>query len=285
MWDKQSFIVDINEENFHEVIQMSQEHAMVFSFFSQSQPQSVEFVQKLQQLAERHQGAFILVRVDCDTQPLIARQFQIQAIPTTYLFKDGTPLDAFPDVLSDEELNLRLANILPKEEEIKFNLALEYLKVEDYQGALPLLKEAWQLSDQKNSDIALLYAETYIALKNTEISKEILNQIPIQDRDSRWHGLQAQIDLLIQAADSPEIQQLQKEFAKTPTPAIAIRLAVQLHQAGRNEEALSLLLDFLKQDMNSADGEVKKEYLSIIAALGSDPVANKYRRIIYSLLY
>ena len=57
--------------------------------------------------------------------------------------------------------------------------------------------------------MALLYAETYIAMKKTEPATDILAQIPIQDRDSRWHGLQAQIELLIKAADTPEIQQLQ----------------------------------------------------------------------------
>lgn len=118
---------------------------------------------------------------------------------------------------------------------------------EHYDDALPLLKEAWELSDKKNSDIALLYAETYIAMKRTEPAQDILKQIPLQDRDSRWHGLQAQIDLLIKAADMPEIQQLQADFAKNPSAEIALKLA-QLHQANRNEEALELLFSLLKQD-------------------------------------
>ena len=54
---------------------------------------------------------------------------------------------------------------MPKEEDLKFQKALDFLQVEDYDSALPLLKEAWELSDKKNSDVALLYAETYIAMK------------------------------------------------------------------------------------------------------------------------
>ena len=53
---------------------------------------------------------------------------------------------------------------------------------------------------------------------------------------------------LIKAADTPEIQQLQADYAKNPTPEIALKLAVQLHQANRNEEALDLLFSILKQD-------------------------------------
>lgn len=189
-------------------------------------------------------------------------------------------------VLHTNRKQQRLSVILPKEEEIKFNQALDLLAVENYEQALPLLKEAWELSDQKNSDIALLYAETYIAMKKTEPAQQILNKIPLQDRDSRWQGLQAQIDLLIKAADTPEIQQLQEEFAKQPTHDLALKLALQLHQANRNEEALELLFTILRQDLGAEDGKIKQEFLSILAAIGNnDPVTNKYRRLLYSLLY
>ena len=160
------------------------------------------------------------------------------------------------------------------------------MQVENYEAALPLLKDAWELSDKKNSDVALLYAETYIAMKKTEPAQEILKQIPLQDHDSRWHGLQAQIELQIQAADTPEIQQLQADYAKNPTAEIAIKLAVQLHQAGRNEEALTLLFGILKTDLGAQNGEVKQQFLSILSAMGNaDPLTNKFRRLLYSLLY
>ena len=123
-------------------------------------------------------------------------------------------------------------------------------------------------------------------MKKTEPAADILAQIPIQDRDSRWHGLQAQIELLIKAADTPEIQQLQTDYAKNPTPEIALKLAVQLHQANRNEEALDLLFSILKQDLSAENGEVKQQFLSILSAIGNtDPITNKYRRLLYSLLY
>ncbi len=163
-------------------------------------------------------------------------------------------------MLDKASLIQRLSIILPKEEDLKFQQALDFLQVENYEAALPLLKDAWELSDKKNSDVALLYAETYIAMKKTEPAQEILNQIPLQDRDSRWHGLQAQIELQIQAADTPEIQQLQADYAKNPTAEIAIKLAVQLHQAGRNEEALTLLFGILKTDLNAQNGEVKQQF-------------------------
>ena len=280
------FLVELNEQNLTETLQRSVETPLVINFYAPSHKESADFAKVLQRVVEQHQGQFILGLVNCETEQMIAAQFRIQALPTTYLFKEAQALDAFPGVLDETSLLQRLSVILPKEEDLKFQKALDFLQVEDYDSALPLLKEAWELSDKKNSDVALLYAETYIAMKKTEPATDILAQIPIQDRDSRWHGLQAQIDLLIKAADTPEIQQLQADYAKNPTPEIALKLAVQLHQANRNEEALDLLFSILKQDLSAENGEVKQQFLSILSAIGNaDPITNKYRRLLYSLLY
>lgn len=280
------FLVELNEQNLTETLQRSVETPLVINFYAPSHKESADFAKVLQRVAEQYQGQFILGLVNCETEQMIAAQFRIQALPTTYLFKEAQALDAFPGVLDEASLLQRLSAILPKEEDLKFQKALDFLQVEDYDSALPLLKEAWELSDKKNSDVALLYAETYIAMKKTEPAADILAQIPIQDRDSRWHGLQAQIELLIKASDTPEIQQLQADYAKNPTPEIALKLAVQLHQANRNEEALDLLFSILKQDLSAENGEVKQQFLSILSAIGNaDPITNKYRRLLYSLLY
>ena len=280
------FLVELNEQNLTETLQRSVETPLVINFYAPSHKESADFAKVLQRVAEQYQGQFILGLVNCETEQMIAAQFRIQALPTTYLFKEAQALDAFPGVLDEASLLQRLSAILPKEEDLKFQKALDFLQVEDYDSALPLLKEAWELSDKKNSDVALLYAETYIAMKKTEPAADILAQIPIQDRDSRWHGLQAQIELLIKAADTPEIQQLQADYAKNPTPEIALKLAVQLHQANRNEEALDLLFSILRQDLSAENGEVKQQFLSILSAIGNaDPITNKYRRLLYSLLY
>lgn len=280
------YIVDINEQNLTEILQQSLEKPLVINFYAPSHPESSAFLNLLERVAAQYQGQFILARVNCETEQMIAAQFRIQALPTTYLFKEAQALDAFPGALDESSLLQRLSVILPKEEDLKFQQALNFLQVENFEAALPLLKSAWALSDKKNSDIALLYAETYIAMKKTEPAQEILNQIPLQDRDSRWQGLQAQIDLLIQAADTPEIQQLQEDYRKNPTAEIAVLLAVQLHQAGRNEEALTLLFGILKQDLSAQNGEVKQQFLSILSAMGNaDPLTNQFRRLLYSLLY
>ncbi|WP_373767336.1 co-chaperone YbbN [Glaesserella sp.] len=280
------YIVNVNETNFSEVINATAEVSVVFHFISPREPASLEMEALFRRLADEYPKQFLLAIVNCDEQPMIAAQFRVQAVPSSYFFANGQPVDAIRGVLSEQELRIRLGNILPKEEELQFHQALEYLEAEQYDLALPLLKSAWELTEKKNSDFALLYAETYIAMKEVAQARDILAQIPIQDRDSRWQGLQDQIHLLEQAADSPEIQQLQADYAKAPTPEIAVQLANQLHQVKRNEEALSLLFEWLKKDLTAGNGEIKTQFLAVLSAMGNaDPLVPKFRRQLYSLLY
>ena len=102
-----------------------------------------------------------------------------------------------------------------REEELKAQQALALMQEEKYADALPLLKEAWQLSNQE-SQIGLLLAETLIALHRSDEAESVLKTIPLQDQDTHYQGLVAQIELLKQAADTPEIQQLQQQVEQNP---------------------------------------------------------------------
>lgn len=280
------YIVNINETNFSEVINATAEVPVVFHFMSPREPLSFEMEALFRRLVDDYPKQFLLAVVNCEEQPMIARQFNIQAVPTSYFFANGQPVDAIQGMVSEQELRIRLGNILPKEEELQFAQAIEFLEAEQFDMALPLLKSAWEKTEKKNSDFGLLYAETHIALKEIEPARDILAQIPIQDRDSRWQGLQDQIALLEQAADSPEIQELQTAYGMNKTPDIAIKLANQLHQVKRNEEALSLLFEWLQKDLSAGNGEIKTQFLAILSAMGNaDPLVGQFRRKLYSLLY
>lgn len=280
------YIINVTESNFSEIINATAEVPVVFHFMSPADPNSIEMEAMFRRLSDDYPKQFLLAIVNCDEQPMIATQFRVQAVPTSYFFSQGQPVDAIQGIIPEQELRIRLGNILPKEEELQFAQALELLEAENYEMALPLLKSAWELTNKKQSDFGLLYAETHIAMKAIEPAKAILAEIPIQDRDSRWQGLQDQIRLLEQAADSPEIQQLQAEYGRNPTPDVAVKLANQLHQVKRNEEALSLLMTWLRQDLTAGNGEIKNQFLAILSAMGNaDPLVATFRRQLYSLLY
>ena len=279
-------IVNINEANLHPTLEQSMTTPVLFYFWSERSQHCQQLTPVLESLAAQYNGQFILAKVDCDAEQMLASQFGLRAIPPVYLFQNGQPVDGFQGPQPEEAIRALLDKVLPREEELKAQQAMQLMEEGKHAEALPLLKEAWQLS-QQNSEIGLLLAETQIALNRSDDAEAVLKTIPLQDQDTRYQGLVAQIELLKKAADTPEIQHLQEQVEKNPADAqLATQLALQLHQVGRNEEALELLFSHLRKDLGAADGEARKMLQEILAALGTgDALASKYRRQLYSLLY
>ncbi|MBN3263073.1 co-chaperone YbbN [Pectobacterium brasiliense] len=286
MLEQQATIVDVNESNLHQVLEQSTTLPVLFYFWSGRSQHCLELEPVLDKLAQEYAGQFVLAKVDCDAEQRVAAQFGLRSIPTVYLFKDGQPLDGFQGPQPEEAIRELLKRALPKEEELKVAQAQQLIQEDKLQEAMQLLKDAWQLSQQR-SDIGLMLAEVQIQINRSEDAEAVLATIPLQDRDTRYHSLVAQIELLKQAADTPEIQHLQQQLDADPQNAeLAVQLALQLHQVGRNEEALELLMGFLKKDLAVANGSARKTLMDIMAALGtSDALAAHYRRQLYSLLY
>ncbi|WP_145585040.1 co-chaperone YbbN [Yersinia intermedia] len=278
--------IDITETNLHQTLEQSMAVPVLFYFWSERSQHCLQLTPVLDKLAAEYAGQFILARVDCDAEQMVASQFGLRSIPAVYLFKDGQPVDGFQGPQPEEVIRELLQRVLPKPEELKVAEAVQLLSEGNVQEALPLLKDAWALSGQ-NSEIGLQLAEVQIQLNRSEDAEAVLATIPLQDRDTRYQGLIAQIELLKQAADTPEIQQLQQQLTEQPDNVeLAVQLALQLHQVGRNEEALELLLSHLKKDLAAANGTARKTLMDILAALGTgDALAAKYRRQLYSLLY
>lgn len=132
-----------------------------------------------------------------------------------------------------------------------------------------------------------MLAEVQISLHLIDDAEALLATVPMQDKDSRYQGLVAQIELAKKAADTPEIQQLIQEFNQDPeNTTLAVQLALKLHEVNRNEEALEMLLTFLRKDLNAGEGSVRKTMMDIMSAMGTgDALASKFRRQVYSLLY
>ncbi|MBX9444636.1 co-chaperone YbbN [Dickeya chrysanthemi] len=286
MLEQHANVIDINETNLHQVLEHSMSAPVLFYFWSNRSAHCQQLEPVLDKLAAEYAGQFILAKVDCDAEQRVAAQFGLRAIPTVYLFKDGQPVDGFQGPQPEEVIRDLLQRVLPKAEDLKLAQAQQLIQENQLKEAAVLLKDAWQL-DAKRSDIALLLAEVQIQLNRTDDAQAVLDTIPLQDQDSRYHGLVAQIELMKQAADTPEIQQLQQQLAASPdNQELAVQLSLQLHQVGRNEEALELLMGMLKKDLAAANGNARKTLMDIMAALGTgDALAARYRRQLYSLLY
>lgn len=280
------FIVDINEQNFREILERSAQTPILIHFWANAYPESTEILPALRQLAQQYQGAFTLALLDCQAQGPIAAQFGVQVLPTIALFINGQAVDGLGGAQSIEAIQAMLGKHLPSAEELALQQAIEEMQNGLYPQALNTLR-ALPVELQQRGDVKLAMADCLLEANQAEAAEQLLSSIPLEYQDNYFKGLQAKLELQKQAANSPEIQKLELDYQNDPTNhTLACELAVQYQHVGREEEALEILWNLLKTNLNLGDGEVKKTFMDILSALGQgNAIASRYRRQLYSILY
>ncbi len=66
-------------------------------------------------------GKVVLAKVDVDSNPGIARAFQVQSIPAVYALKGGQVVDGFIGAQPEQQVQAWVQNLLPSEEESEVN--------------------------------------------------------------------------------------------------------------------------------------------------------------------
>ncbi|MFT6330401.1 MAG: putative thioredoxin [Bermanella sp.] len=277
--------IDITLENFqHVILEESKTKVVMIQFWAPWSEPCTELAPVLQCIAAEYQRDLLFARVNCDEQQEIAGQFGVKGLPTVILVKDGQPLDGFAGPQEEKQIREMLDKHLPKEEDGLLQSAMELVLQGNYHDAFSFAKQALELNSER-ADIRLMMADCYVEVGQVELAKKLVEQVKLVDQDGQYQAIVGKIQLAEQAADSPEIQQLQTELEADPqSMELKVSLSVQLHQGHRTEEALMLLLSVLRQELGF--GDAKKITLDMINALpDGDPLKSQYRRKIYSLLY
>ncbi len=276
--------VSLTLENFQQVVlEDSKEKLVLVAFWADQVPESVELRDKLAVLTASAEN-IIFADVDCQTHQQIAMQFGIQGLPTAVLVKDGQPIDGVSGPQTDETIAQFLDKHLPKPQDEFLSSARQALAENNPNEAYTLAKQAYEL-DIERADIKLVLADACISIGKTADAEALLATIKMVDQDSYYQAITAKIELANEAADSPEIKALEQALESNPSDAALVQqLAAQYSQVNRQEEALALL--FRQVQTVRDDAESKKLLLDVMKALpDGDPLASKYRRKLYTLMY
>lgn len=281
------FIVDVTMENAQQMlIDESMQRPVVVDFWADWCAPCKNLMPILESLANEYAGAFLLAKVNADDQQQIAAQFGVRSLPTVIVMQNGQPVDGFQGAQAEPQVRELLSKYLPKPWDALLQQVAPLLQEENWTEALEPLRQAYELS---SSDVSIgkTLARVYIELNRCAEAQAIIEAIPLAEQDAQYEQLLALLELKQNAAKSPEVTALENALAADPDNVdLQLQLAVQYSQHQHSEEALELLLSMLRKDINCKEGEVKKTTLDIIAALGkADPMAIKYQRQVFSLLY
>jgi putative thioredoxin len=277
-------IKPVSIENVRELLEQSFTQPVLFYFYSERSPACLNLGPVLQRIAQSYPDALTLAVVDCDQEQQLAAHFGVRSVPTVLFIKEGQPVDGFAGEEPEQAILQRLSAFLPKPEDMLLQQAMPLLEQQNWTEAYPLLKQANELAVER-VDIRLQLALVQVELGQLEAAEKALSTVLMADQDALYQSVKARLELAQQAADSPEVKALEQALATDPdNKELQQQLAVQYHQVQRSAEALALLFEILKQDLNF--GEAKKLYLDMLATLPKgEPLASSYRRKLYSLLY
>jgi putative thioredoxin len=281
-------IVDITADNFqHIMVEQSQQQLVVLDFWAEWSEPSRALSPILEKLALEYAGQFLLGKVNTDEQPALVTQFGVRSLPAVVFVKNGQPVDGFMGAESESVLRERLLTHLPAPWQVDVEQAQALLQAGRFEEALTLAYGAYSLSDE-DFNIGLLMADCYLQLKRIKEAQAVLVQATLEQRlNPYWVALEARLDLMLQAADSPEIVALQQALAAdTDNLELKYSLALQYSQHERVEDALQAVLEVLQKDRQFHDGGARKTMLDLLQSLGKgDPLAAQYQRKLFTLLY
>lgn len=280
-------MIAITLDNFQQmVVEESKNKLVLVSFWAEQVPESVELRDKLAVKLSNLSEHITLAAVDCQSQGQIAQQFGIQGVPTAILLQDAQPLDGLSGPQDDASIAVFLDKHLPKQEDIlleQAKLALSNNQVLDAQNAIT---QAYKV-DNSRADIKLVLIDVYLKMGKTSEAKTLLDTIMLVDQDSEYQSLMAKVELAEQAENSPEIKALEAQLKKTPSDvSLNQQLAAQYSQVNRQEEALAILFRLVQAGDESTKDQSKELFLDVLKALpDGDPLALKFRRKLYTLMY
>ena len=280
-------IVDVTEENAQAVlIDESFKRPILVDFWADWCGPCKTLAPILVKLAHEYGGDFLLAKVDADALGPLASQFGVQSLPTMIVMIEGRPVDMLVGAQAETAIREMLRKHLPEPWQKDLAEAQALVQAGKLEEALTLLRQAYKDS---NEAITINFALTsiLIELKRYEEAEKLLGAVRLKDQNDDYEQLKARLDLARSAEKAPEITSLEQQLQQSPDDLeLVIQLAAKYTQNQHQKDALELLFKVMQKDINAKDGEIKKEFLEILAVLGaSDPLTKSYRGRLYSLLY
>lgn len=276
----------LTEQNVKEVIVDASMKKAVFVYFFMNAPEC-EAATKAVTVAITDNNEYIsLVEADVQEQvsQAVAMQLGLQTVPALIVMQNGRPVDALQGDDIVTKLPETIKKFMPSEAQLLIREANDLEQKGDLQQAVTKAKQAYNL-DEKNVEIKLIYARLCIKNQELELAHILLDNAGREEQSMQdYKDLVSALTLAEQAAESPEIKELEAKFNADPDNSeIASNYAAALAEAGKKAKALEILFNILKKDLS--DANAKKTFLDLLNTMSGDPLQKEYRRKLYTLMY
>jgi putative thioredoxin len=260
-------VIEVTDENFMEsVVEESKRRPVVVDFWAEWCAPCRMIGPVLERLADDHDGAFLLGKLDVDANPQASMAFRIQSIPAVKAFINGQLASEFIGAIPEASIRQFLDSILPTEADRLAMEGFQELSAGREADAEALFQQARE-ADAAHPGAALGLAEIAAGRGEADEARRLLEPIrPHPEAERILAGL--------------EVSSWAGESNGSGPLGEAERAAAE----GRHAEALEGLL---AQVRSGEERDAAREaMLKLFAVLGDDdPLVSEYRPKLAAALY
>jgi putative thioredoxin len=270
------FVVDVTEQSFPELVQLSAQVPVIVSLGAPWSGQSAALNGILEGLVAEYAGRLLLARVDTETSPQIAQAFGAQAIPTVVAMIKGQPVPLFEGEMPQEQVRRFLEELLKVAAANGVDGMLgPQAGAEPAERPLPPLHQA---------AFDAIEAGDYAAAESAYL--QALAEQPA-DADAKV-GL-AQVQLMQRTGDvsADQTEQLRRSAAEAPDDVDAQLAVADLDVVGGHvEDAFSRIVGYIAAHFGPERETARVRLLELFDVVGiSDPRVAKARQSLARALF
>ena len=267
-----------------EVVERSKQVPVVLLFWNDQVAPASETKAVLERLARQYQGKFALALSDIAKDQTLAQQLRVQGIPSIRVVKDGQLVDQMDGPQSESALRQLIDRMTQSPRDVLKSRLDSHLAVEDFDGALGVLKEAIA-AEPNNVGFKIEWADLLLLKGDVDGGRTVLDSIPVGAGERERPS--TRLEMFEEAAGMGELREALADVEVDATDLDArYRAAVLLTRERRYEEALDQAMEVLRRDREYREdaGRLTMIRIMVLMGKGSD-VAKRYRRRMFNYLH
>ncbi|RMH73312.1 MAG: thioredoxin [Gemmatimonadetes bacterium] len=266
-------------QNFQkDVIEHSYKIPVVVDFWAEWCAPCRVLAPVLEKLAQKHHKDWVLVKVNTDQFPQIAREYGIQGIPNVKLFVDGKVVDEFVGALPEQMIEQWLKKALPSKHRSTLKQAQQHLAAGETEAARQLLQTIID-AEPDNHAARVLLAKTYIF---TEPERAVELVKPVEGDSPSFDAAEA-------LRTFAELFHLQQSPVELPESSLKADILDGIQHLTQQDfpAALEKFIEVVGINKNYADGVANRACRAIFNYLGdshetTQTYRNKFSWALYS---
>ena len=268
-----AFVIEVSEQTFPQVVQLSATVPVIVNLYSARSPESAQVSAVLEQEAAARGGKVLVANVDVDAYPQIAQAFQAASVPTVAAVVKGQPVPLFDQAIPAEQINALLN---------------ELMQVAEANGVSGSLAEG-SGAPQEEAPLPPLHQEAYDAIVAGDYDAAAAayrQALAEQPADAEAKVGLAQVELM-QRLKGVEADAVRTAGAEEPDNVDAQLLVADLDTSGGHvEDAFNRLIRLIARTAGEDRERVRLRLLDLFEIVGSsDPRVTKARSALARALF